>query len=75
MHPQIRMDKPVNVPFYGMDLIPLKTNDHNDHSNNEVDNNAIQMTPEAIALANIQTTIVGHQKAIKDMLLYGNHSN
>lgn len=71
MHPQIRMDKPGKCPICGMDLIPLKTNDHNDHSNHEVDEDAIQMTPEAIALANVQTTVVGHQKAIKDMQLYG----
>lgn len=71
MHPQIRMDKPGKCPICGMDLIPLKTNDSNDHSSHEVDEDAIQMTQEAIALANIQTTVVRHKKAIKDIQLYG----
>ncbi len=71
MHPQIRMDEPGQCPICGMDLIPLKTQDQSDHSLHEMDENAIQMTPEAVALANIQTTIIGHQTAIKNIQLYG----
>lgn len=66
MHPQIRMDEPGKCPLCGMDLIPLK-----EGSSSEIDDSTIQMTPEAIALANIQTTIVGHQDVVKDLQLYG----
>lgn len=68
MHPQIKMDKPGKCPLCGMDLIPLKSSDGGDDA---IDDDAIQMSKEAIALANIQTSIVGHQDAIKGMQLYG----
>lgn len=68
MHPQIRMDKPGKCPLCAMDLIPLKSSDGGD---DEIDDDAIQLSKEAIALANIQTSIVGHQDAVKGMQLYG----
>ena len=51
-----------------MDLIPLKTSGGGD---DVIDDDAIQMSKEAIALANIQTSMVGHQDAVKDVQLYG----
>lgn len=53
MHPQIRMNEPGLCPICGMDLIPLESN------GSSIDPNAIQMTDDAMKLANIQTMIVG----------------
>ena len=52
MHPQIRQNEPGQCPICGMDLIPLEENT----SNNPL---VLEMTSEAVKLANIQTTIVG----------------
>jgi membrane fusion protein, copper/silver efflux system len=68
MHPQIRMDKPGNCPICGMELIPLE--DSNDSSEN-IASNEIVMTPEAIQLANIQTSVVTKSNASKEIRLLG----
>lgn len=68
MHPQIKMDKPGKCPICGMDLIPLRSSGGGDEM---IDDDAIQMSKEAIALGNIQTSIVGHEDAIKEVQLYG----
>lgn len=68
MHPQIKMDKPGKCPLCAMDLIPLKSAGGGDDA---IDDDAIQMSKEAVALANIQTTVVGRQDAVKDLQLYG----
>jgi Cu(I)/Ag(I) efflux system membrane fusion protein len=65
MHPQIRMDHPGKCPICGMTLIPLK------QDTAKVDSNAIVMTPDAIQLANIQTSVVMHQDAVQKLQLYG----
>ncbi len=65
MHPQIRMHESGKCPICGMDLIPLDSNQ------SEVDVNAIQMTEDAIKLANIQTMVVGNDKANKELRLNG----
>jgi len=67
MHPQIRMDKPGKCPLCGMDLIPLSTSGGND----TIDPDAIQLSKEAMALANVQTTTVSRQHPVKDIRLYG----
>lgn len=67
MHPQIRMDKPGKCPLCAMDLIPLTSSGGGD----AIDPNAIQLSNEAVALANIQTTVVSRQNPIKDIQLYG----
>ncbi len=51
MHSQLRLHKPGNCPICGMKLIPV-----NQVSSNN--NKMVEMSPEAIALANIQTTMV-----------------
>ena len=56
MHPQIQQDGPGECPLCGMDLIPLDKNSSSDPL-------VLEMTPEAVKLANIQTTIVGEGKA------------
>ena len=68
MHPQIRMEEPGDCPICGMDLIPLQTNGSGDNS---VDPDAIQLSVEAAALANVQTTIVSRQNPVKEVQLYG----
>jgi Cu(I)/Ag(I) efflux system membrane fusion protein len=68
MHPQIKMDKPGKCPICGMDLIPLKRSDAGDAA---VDADAIQLSKEAVALANIQTTKVSRRNPVKDVRLYG----
>lgn len=68
MHPQIRMDKPGKCPICAMDLIPLKTTGSGDAG---IDPDAIQLSAEAVALANIQTTIVSRQNPVKEIRLYG----
>ena len=68
MHPQIKMEKSGNCPICGMELIPLETS--GDNSENIADNEIV-MTPEAIQLANIQTTIVERSKANKEIRLLG----
>lgn len=66
MHPQIRMDHPGKCPICGMDLIPLEQS-----SSSGIDPDAVKMTNEAIGLANVETTIVGMKKPVKEVRLYG----
>lgn len=65
MHPQIRMDHPGKCPICGMDLIPLNQNE------TTVDAAAIHLTREAAELANVMTSVVSKQKAVKEVRLYG----
>lgn len=55
MHPQIRQNEPGLCPICGMELIPLDET----ASGAAGDPLVLQMTSEAVKLANIQTTIVG----------------
>lgn len=66
MHPQIRQNEPGDCPLCGMDLIPLEENASNDPL-------VLEMTTEALKLANIQTTIVGktNEKEGKTIRLSG----
>lgn len=53
MHPQIMQPEPGDCPICGMDLIPMET------ASEGLAANEIRMTENAMALANIQTTVVG----------------
>ncbi|WP_282143619.1 efflux RND transporter periplasmic adaptor subunit [Cellulophaga baltica] len=53
MHPQIMKSEPGDCPICGMDLIPAETGAEG------LSANEIKMTENAMALANIQTSIVG----------------
>ncbi len=53
MHPQIDMPQPGKCPICGMDLIPKTKNDES------LSANSFKMTKNAMALANIQTQIIG----------------
>lgn len=68
MHPQIRSDKPGLCPLCAMDLTPLKSSGG---GGDLVHPDAIQISEEAIALANIQTTTVSRQNPVKEVHLYG----
>lgn len=68
MHPQIKMDEPGKCPLCAMDLIPLKSSGD---SSTSVDSDAIVLSEEAIALANIQTTVVSRSNPVKEIQLYG----
>lgn len=70
MHPQIRQDKPGKCPICGMDLIPLKKNVASG-SDDAIDPNAIRMSEEAMALADVQTTRVSRSNPVKQVRLYG----
>ncbi len=60
MHPQIMNSEPGDCPICGMDLIPAET------SAEGLAANEIKMTENAMALANIQTSIVGSFAASDD---------
>lgn len=52
MHPQIRQNEPGVCPICEMDLIPLE-------ANSSTDPLVLEMTPEAVKLAQIETTLIG----------------
>ncbi|HEX2969612.1 MAG TPA: efflux RND transporter periplasmic adaptor subunit [Bacteroidales bacterium] len=66
MHPNIRMDKPGKCPICGMDLIPLSQS-----GDVTVDNDAIHLSAEAVALANVQTSAVTASRPVSEVRLYG----
>lgn len=51
MHPQIRQNEPGVCPICEMDLIPLE-------ANSSTDPLVLEMTPEAVKLAQIETTVI-----------------
>ncbi|GAB3221012.1 efflux RND transporter periplasmic adaptor subunit [Algoriphagus aestuariicola] len=66
MHPQIRLEEPGSCPICGMDLIPA--NQASSGSGNPL---VYEMTPEAVALAQIHTTKVGGSDAGGELFLTG----
>ncbi|OAB79721.1 efflux RND transporter periplasmic adaptor subunit [Cochleicola gelatinilyticus] len=60
MHPQIMQSEAGDCPICGMDLIPAES------SADGLAMNEIKMTENAMALANIQTTIVGNGTMLED---------
>lgn len=68
MHPQVRNDGPGKCPLCGMDLIPLKSG----ASDAAVPDDAIELSEEAAALANIRTMTVGTSgNTGRQVTLYG----
>lgn len=65
MHPQIRQNTPGNCLICGMTLVPLEEN------NDAIDPRAVRMSPTAMQLAQVQTLVVGHEKAEKSIRLQG----
>ncbi|MCM4169514.1 efflux RND transporter periplasmic adaptor subunit [Arenibacter sp. H213] len=62
MHPQIMQPEPGDCPLCGMDLIPAET------GADGLSANEIKMTENAMALANIQTSVVGQGQMGKNSL-------
>lgn len=65
MHPQIKQPEPGDCPICGMDLIPISSGTANSNPAQ------IEMSEEAIKLANIQTSMVEWSKAEKEIFLQG----
>jgi Cu(I)/Ag(I) efflux system membrane fusion protein len=63
MDPQVRQPEPGACPICGMDLIPLDNNSSNS------DPLVLEMTEDAVKLANIQTTVVGTSGAAENTIL------
>mgnify|MGYP005749406473 CR=1 FL=1 len=68
MHPQIRQNEPGKCPLCGMDLIPVTAAGQ---GTGEPSPYVLEMTPEAIALANIQTSPVQSMNPENELLLTG----
>ena len=68
MHPQIRQDKPGKCPICAMDLIPLR---QTSGGGEMVDPSDLQMSEEAVALADVQTSRASREKPVKNLRLYG----
>jgi Cu(I)/Ag(I) efflux system membrane fusion protein len=66
MDPQVKLNAPGSCPICGMDLIPV-TQGTEETSNPQ----AIQMTKEALAMAAVQTQVVGGSASGKELLLTG----
>ncbi len=65
MHPQIKLPEPGKCPICGMNLIPLT------QASGYANTDAIHMTREAAELANVNTSVVSRQRAVKNIRLYG----
>lgn len=68
MHPQIRQDKPGKCPICAMDLIPVRKGSGGGESSAP---KAIQLSEEAAALADVQTSKVSRENPVKTVRLYG----
>lgn len=72
MHPQIRQPEPGKCPICGMDLIPLSEMESGEGESSAI---RLQMTPEAVKLAQVQTERVraanGEAAAAKTIWLNG----
>lgn len=66
MHPQIRQSEPGQCPICGMDLIPLNNESSSDENPME-----IKMSPTAMQLANVQTSVITKQKPVKEIRMNG----
>jgi len=66
MDPQVKLNAPGACPICGMDLIPVAQG-----TTESTHSTAIQMTEEALALASVQTQVVGGTSTGKELLLTG----
>ena len=66
MHPQIRQSEPGQCPLCGMDLIPLNNESSSDENPME-----IKMSPTAMQLANVQTSVITKQKPVIEVRMNG----
>ena len=66
MHPNVKLPEAGDCPICGMDLIPANAGEDND--NNPL---ILKMSPEALAMAEVQTLVVGEGSAKKELTLSG----
>lgn len=66
MHPQIRQPEEGDCPICGMDLIPLENDD-----NADTDPLAIRMSPAAMQLASVSTSMPMEMQPVKEVRLNG----
>ena len=66
MHPNVKLPEAGDCPICGMDLIPANAGEDND--NNPL---ILKMSPEALAMAQVQTLVVGEGSAKKELTLSG----
>jgi Cu(I)/Ag(I) efflux system membrane fusion protein len=67
MHPQVKLSEPGDCPLCGMDLIPVSSSFSSSSSNPMV----YEMTPEAVAMAQIHTTKIARLNASGELFLTG----
>jgi membrane fusion protein, copper/silver efflux system len=65
MHPQIRLPEPGKCPLCGMDLIPLV------QSGEPLDPAAVQLSEDAMEIANISTSRVTRKNPVREVRLFG----
>ena len=66
MHPQIKLGEAGDCPICGMDLIPASQ-----ASSKNPNPMVFEMTPEAVAMAQVQTTKIGGASASGELFLSG----
>ena len=68
MDPQVKQPNPGKCPICGMDLIKVK---QGETPTSDIDPNAVMLSDEALALANIETEVVGAPSGHKEIRLFG----
>lgn len=68
MDPQVKQPKPGKCPKCGMDLIKMEKGMT---PSSDIDPNAVMFSDEALALANVETIVVGSSAADKEIRLFG----
>ena len=68
MDPQVKQAGPGKCPICGMDLIKMKKGET---PTSNVDPNAVMLSDEALALANVETAVVGAPSGNKEIRLFG----
>lgn len=68
MDPQVKQPQSGKCPICGMDLIKVKKGET---PTSDVDPNAVMFSDEAMALANVETIIVGASSGNKEIRLFG----
>lgn len=68
MDPQVKQPNPGKCPICGMDLIKMKKGET---PTSDIDPNAVMLSDEALALANVETAVVGAPSGDKEIRLFG----
>ena len=68
MDPQVKQDRPGKCPICGMDLIKAQAGQT---VTSDIDPDAVMLTDEALALAGVETCVVGSAQGDKQIRLFG----